>query len=74
MNTLTEIWFLFLDSVKNRSKVESLIDKSAKTAIIRNLPISRHKHSFFLVFFIFYEQKTGITLLTLATDISGWYE
>ena len=53
MNTLTEIWFLFLDSVKNRSKAESLIDKSAKTAIIRNLPLSRHNHSFFFGIFHF---------------------
>ena len=55
MDTIAEFRFLVLDSLKYSSKAESLINRSAKAVINRDLTTSRHNHLFIylLIYFIF---------------------
>ena len=59
MGTIAEFRFLVLDSLKYSSKAESLINRSAKAVINRDLKTSRHNHLFIylfiylLIYFIF---------------------
>ena len=55
MGTIAEFRFLVLDSLKYSSKAESLINRSAKAVINRDLTTSRHNHLFIylLIYFIF---------------------
>ena len=82
MDTKVEFRLLVLDSRKYSSKMESLINRSAKAVISKDLTTNQHSHLFICYFYFLFSflciftEKRHYRLICIAkaTDLIGWPE